>query len=525
MDSPRAYKDPNYKHQICRAEANKNNSNYPFIDRSMDHHDVFHLSYPRRLHPHRHFADQNGFKQAPVMVVTVPFPAQGHLNQLLHLSRLISAYGIPVHYVASATHNRQAKHRVHGWDPLSTPNLHFHDFPLPPFLNPPPNPHAPIKFPAHLQPTFDASLHLREPLAQLLDSLSAIAYRVVVIHDTLMAYAVQDVVALPNAEAYAFHPVSAFAIVFHLWESLGRPTDEGILIPNDVPHHSLEGCFTGEFAKFIARQYDLMNFDVGDLYNTCRAMEGRFVDLLDQEKLSGNKRIWAVGPLNPVVLGAARESPWRRHKCLEWLDKQPLRSVLYVSFGTMTSLSDDQIFELAVGLERSKQRFIWVLREADRGDIYAEEEEARVTQLPKGYEERVEGVGLIVRDWAPQLEILAHRATGGFLSHCGWNSCVESISMGVPIAAWPMHSDQPRNTMLVTQVLRVGLVVREWARRHELVSSDAVEDAARKLMASEEGDDMRKKAEMLGGAVRDSMSEGGISRAELDSFVAHISRV
>ncbi|XP_010279537.1 PREDICTED: zeatin O-glucosyltransferase-like [Nelumbo nucifera] len=507
----------------------------------MGHHNV-HNPHPHgvlrnshHLHDHRRrFSDQNGLsRQAPVVVVMVPFPAQGHLNQLLHLSRLISAYGIPVHYVGSATHNRQAKDRVHGWNPLAIPNLHFHDFPMPPFHNPPPDPHAPIKFPAHLQPTFDASLHLRGPIAALLSSLSTLTNRVVVIHDTLMAFAVQDVTSLSNAEAYAFHSVSAFAIVFHLWEILGKPTDGGIVIPNGVPHHSLEGCFTAEFVNFMARQYHLMKFDVGDLYNTCRPIEGRFMDLLTQEKLNGRKKIWAVGPLNPVILHSAKESPRRRrHKCLEWLDKQPAQSVLYVSFGTLTSLPDDQINELAVGLERSKQRFIWVLREADRGDIYDEGlgVEARRTPLPKGYdyyegEGRVEGRGLILRDWAPQLEILAHPSTGGFLSHCGWNSCMESLSMGVPMAAWPMHSDQPRNTMLVTQVLKVGLVVRDWSRRHELVSSSTIEDAIKKLMASEEGDDMRKRAEKLGGTVRQSMSEqGGTSCAELESFIAHISR-
>ncbi|XP_043724074.1 zeatin O-glucosyltransferase-like [Telopea speciosissima] len=453
------------------------------------------------------------------MVVMVPFPAQGHLNQLLHFSRLIAAYDIPVHYVGSSIHNRQAKLRLHGWDPLSISNLHFHDFPLPPFLTPPPDPNASIKFPAHLQPAFDASLQLRKPISSLLHSLSLITHRLVIIYDPLMAFAAQDVASLPNGEAYAFHSVSAFAIVFYLWESLGRPIE----IPIQLSDLSLEGCFTAEFEAFLRRQYDLMSFNKGDLYNTCHAIEGSFMDLLGQDK-----RHWAIGPLNPVTLG----SSCGRHKCLEWLDMQLTGSVLYVSFGTMTSMSDDQIAELAIGLERSGQRFIWVLREADRGDIFAKENDMEVSkaqaqaQLPEGYEERIQGVGLgvIVRDWAPQLEILAHPSTGGFLSHCGWNSCMESLSMGVPIAAWPMHSDQPRNTMLVTQVLRVGLVVREWAQRHKLVAHTTIESAVKRLMASEEGIVIRNRAKELGVAVCQSLANGGTSRAELDSFISHISR-
>ncbi|KAJ4977625.1 hypothetical protein NE237_008405 [Protea cynaroides] len=494
------------------------------------HHDsLHHLYHHLHLQHHPHHLDQNGLTQAPlppssppspppspppVMVVMVPFPAQGHLNQLLHLSRLIAAYNIPVHYVGSSTHNRQAKLRLHGWDPLSISNLHFHDFQLPPFLTPPPDPNTSIKFPAHLQPAFDATVHLRKPISSLLHSLSLTTQRLVIIYDPLVAFAAQDVASLPNGQAYAFHSVSAFAIVFYLWESLRK----SIEIPVEFSDLSLDGCFTTEFQAFISRQYDLMSFNQGDLYNTCRAMEGRFMDFLGQ-------RQWAIGPLNPVALG----SSCGRHKCLEWLDMQLMASVLYVSFGTMTSMSDDQVAELAVGLERSGQRFIWVLRNADRGDIFAKEKDLEVSttqaQLPIGYEERIQGMGLgvIVRDWAPQLEILAHPSIGGFLSHCGWNSCMESISMGVPIAAWPMHSDQPRNTMLVTQVLRVGLVVREWAQRHELVSRTTIESAVKRLLASEEGEGIRRRAKELGVAVRQSVADGGTSRAELDSFISHIS--
>ncbi|KAK2992842.1 hypothetical protein RJ640_019324 [Escallonia rubra] len=186
------------------------------------------------------------------------------------------------------------------------------------------------------------------------------------------------------------------------------------------------------------------------------------------------------------------------------------------------AITDEQIKELAVGLEKSGQKVIWVLRDADKGDVF--QGEVRRAELPKGYEERIEGKGMVFRDWAPQMEILGHPSTGGFMSHCGWNSCMESITMGVPIAAWPMHSDQPRNTVLIAKVLKIGLVMRDWTRRNETVMSSTVEDVVRRLMASEEGDEIRKRAVELGGAVRRSVDEGGITRMELDSFLSHISR-
>ena len=144
--------------------------------------------------------------------------------------------------------------------------------------------------------------------------------------------------------------------------------------------------------------------------------------------------------------------------------------------------------------------------------------------MPGGFEERTEGRGIIVRDWAPQLEILGHSSTGGFMSHCGWNSCIESISMGVPVAAWPMHSDQPRNAILLEKVLKIGLKVRDWSKQNELVTSITVENAVRRLMDSAEGEEMWQTAKLLSKAVKDSVMEGGVSRLEMDSFIAHIRR-
>ncbi|KAK9154816.1 hypothetical protein Sjap_002296 [Stephania japonica] len=431
-----------------------------------------------------------------VAVVMVPLPAQGHLAQLLHLSRLISARGIPVHYVGSATHNRQAKNRLQGWDVESISNIYFDDLPLPPFITPPPDPNALTKFPAHLEPTFQAAMHLRQPLVELVRSLSAAARRVAIIYDSVMA-------ATP-----------------------GLPT-EGIVIPTGLPKLSYEGCLTDSFLEFIRSQYESLVFaPKGHLYNSCRPVEGTFLDMLAQKPLLGDGKQWAIGPFHPVQLNPVGGSTRPRHKCVEWLDKQPINSVIYVSFGTMTSISDEQIAELANGLERSEQQFIWVLREADRGDIYAEEKdsEVRTIKLPDGYEERVEGLGVIVRDWAPQLEILAHPSTGGFMSHCGWNSSLESMSMGVPIATWPMHSDQPRNAMLITEVLKVGIAAREWERREELASSDTIAKAIRLLMASEEGKAIQMRANELGIAIRHAASEEGTSTADLKSFIDHISR-
>ncbi|GMN55382.1 hypothetical protein TIFTF001_024503 [Ficus carica] len=476
-----------------------------------------------KAHEDHQYASNRLTPTQGVVVVIVPFPAQGHLNQLLQLSRHVATRGIPVHFVGTATHNRQAKVRVHGWNPNSLSNIHYHDIAnIPPFLSPPPNPtNSTTNFPCHLLPSAHATRHLREPTAALLHRLSSEARRVVVVHDSLMAYVVQDVASFENAESFAFQSVSAFTVSMFFKDVMGKAIEPleheaNVKIPEHVP--SIEGCFTREVVDFLESQSQFDELSSGYLFNTSRVIEKPYMDLLD--KILVSKKNWAIGPFNPVELVEKKVSN-DRHMCLEWLDEQAPRSVVYVSFGTSTTFTDEQIEELALGLEQSEQKFIWVLRESDRGDVFGE---VRKLELPKGYEERVRNLGIVVRDWVPQLEILGHRSTGGFLSHCGWNSCMESITMGVPIGAWPMHSDQPRNAVLVTAVLGIGTVVRDWNRRGELAMASTIAEGVRRLMASKEGEEMRKRAEELGGAVRKSVGEGEVSRLELDSFIAHITR-
>ncbi|XP_024963261.1 zeatin O-glucosyltransferase-like [Cynara cardunculus var. scolymus] len=464
--------------------------------------------------------------QNSVVVVMVPLPLHGHLNQLLHLSRLVASYNFPVHFVCTTTHCRQAKLRVQGWNPHTISTINFHDFPIPPYASPPPNPHSTNKFPSHLQPLCEAATHLRRPVATLLRKLSATTRRLVVIHDSLIGSVVQDFVSLPNAESYTFHSVSAFSIALFTSQKVGEQIQE-LVEPHALTKDllSFEGCFTSEFKKFITVQHEYTKLSSGRIYNTCRIVEQPILDLLATDARNRNKLLWALGPFNPVDIKPtplSRKDGGPGDRCLKWLHKQASNTVIFVSFGTTTSFSQEQILEIANGLEKSNHKFIWVLRDADKGDMFRDD--LRRVELPEGYENRVKDRGLVVREWAPQLEILAHPSIGGFMSHCGWNSCVESMSMGVPIAAWPMHSDQPNNAVLVTKILKIGLLVKEWCRREQVVAAAAVETAVRRLMGSKEGQEMRKRAVAMGSRVRKSVKDGGITQMELESFIAHITR-
>uniref|UniRef100_A0ACD5V823 Uncharacterized protein n=1 Tax=Avena sativa TaxID=4498 RepID=A0ACD5V823_AVESA len=461
-----------------------------------------------------------------VAFVAVPFPAQGHLNQLMDLSLLVASRGLSVHYAAPAAHVRQARSRVHGWDPKALASVHFHDLDIATYESPRPDPAAVSPFPSHLIPMFEAfTAGARAPLAVLLASLSATHRRVVVVYDNINYFAAVEAVRLGNGEAYGLQCVAMSYNVAWLGAGPGHQLlrDHGLqCLPFDAP-------MSREFMEYMFRATAEARDGggvarAGLVVNTCRVLEGEFIDAVAEHAEYKGQKLFAVGPLNPLLDGARAVPGKTRHECMDWLDAQPPASVLYVSFGTTSSLRGEQIAEIAAALKGSKQRFIWVLRDADRADIFAESGESRHDKLLPEFTKETEGTGLVITEWAPQLEILAHGATAAFMSHCGWNSTLESLSHGKPMLAWPMHSDQPWDAELLCKYLKVALLVRPWEKHAEVVLANAIQQVIQEAMLTENGMALRQRAKVLGDAIRASMAEGGSSRKGLDDFVAYITR-
>ncbi|XP_057973918.1 soyasapogenol B glucuronide galactosyltransferase-like [Malania oleifera] len=233
------------------------------------------------------------------------------------------------------------------------------------------------------------------------------------------------------------------------------------------------------------------------------------------------RKAWALGPL--FLKSKKNTSTDPRHICLSWLDSQKPNSVLHVSFGSLSCFSSTQLQEMAMALESSGKPFIWVVR---KDDVLRESE-----WLPEGYEERVKenNRGMIIRDWAPQTLILEHQAIGGFMTHCGWNSVVESVIAGVPMIAWPLSADHFYNAKLVIQVLRIGVEVgvEQWSQliqeSKEFVSKEKIEKAVGGLMGGgEEAEEMRRRAKELGELGKKAVDVGGSSYNDLTDLLAHI---
>uniref|UniRef100_M0ZZT2 UDP-glucosyltransferase n=1 Tax=Solanum tuberosum TaxID=4113 RepID=M0ZZT2_SOLTU len=230
-----------------------------------------------------------------VAIVMVPFPAQGHLNQLLQLSCLISSsYDLPVYYVGSATHNRQALLRANALNPLDIAKIHFHDIPLPEFASPPPDFNALSKFPLHHQPLWDASLLLRKSIASFLRDISSKSRRVIVVHDYFMSYNVQDVSSFPNAESYIFNCISVITLYCSLCLFSGKSIQLGEELLKKLP--PLEGAVPDEVKNFMDFQSPYVDIKSGDIHNTSKVIEGEFLDLLAQVE---SKQQWAIGPILP----------------------------------------------------------------------------------------------------------------------------------------------------------------------------------------------------------------------------------
>ncbi|MCL7041890.1 hypothetical protein MKW94_003765 [Papaver nudicaule] len=184
------------------------------------------------------------------------------------------------------------------------------------------------------------------------------------------------------------------------------------------------------------------------------------------------------------------------------------------------------MMELALGLEKSGKPFIWVLRPPTGFDSKSE---FKSEWLPEGFAERMTETkkGFLVKKWAPQLEILCHRSTGAFLSHCGWNSVLESLSQGVPIIGWPLYAEQPYNSKMIQEV---GVSV-ELARGNEgELSSEDVQKVIEQVMDGSKGEEMRKKAaviaEKISAAMREDKEAGGHQKGSsirsVDDFLATI---
>jgi len=241
------------------------------------------------------------------------------------------------------------------------------------------------------------------------------------------------------------------------------------------------------------------------IINTVSCLESSSLSWLEQ------KVGISVYPLGPLHMTDSSPSSLLEEdrSCIEWLNKQKPKSVIYISIGTLGQMETKEVLEMSWGLCNSNQPFLWVIR---AGSILGTN---GIESLPEDVNKMVSERGYIVKR-APQIEVLGHPAVGGFWSHCGWNSILESIGEGVPMICKPFHGEQKLNAMYIESVWRIGFQVEGKVDRGE------VERAVKRLIVDDEGAGMRERALVLKEKIKASVSSGGASYNALEDIVNYL---
>ncbi|KAL6996136.1 hypothetical protein U1Q18_006274 [Sarracenia purpurea var. burkii] len=275
----------------------------------------------------------------------------------------------------------------------------------------------------------------------------------------------------------------------------------------DLPDSLRAGNANDPWLQFMSEVQKADEQSWGFIVNSFEELEVQYLDLLESFFKEEESKAWCVGPLLLANQDATEEED-QSHPYIKWLDNQPDPNVvIYISFGTQAHVSDAQMNEIALGLEMAGHPFIWAIRSMEWNP-------------PEGWEERVKEMGVVARDWVEQRSILAHPSTGGFLSHCGWNSVLESLCNGVPILGWPMGAEQRLNAKYVEQGLGAGILVpQEIQEGIKVVGREVICECVRELIGGRNGRKARKKAQELGEKARQAVKKGGSSDRRLDQLI------
>lgn len=228
--------------------------------------------------------------------------------------------------------------------------------------------------------------------------------------------------------------------------------------------------------------------------------------ILEQSAFDVSPNIIPIGPiLTNSPSGNSAGNFWPQDPTImNWLDQQSPSSVIYVAFGSFRTMCQTQFQELALGLELSNRPFIW----AAQPDFT----QGNSNEYPKGFEDRVGSRGKMV-GWVPQKKILSHSSVACFISHCGWNSTMESVSNGVPILCWPHFADQFLNKSYVCDVWNVGIEFEKDERG--MITRHEIRDKIEMLLNDE---NLKQRAKHLKENVLSEIKLGGESSNNLDSF-------
>ncbi|KAH6820618.1 hypothetical protein C2S53_014420 [Perilla frutescens var. hirtella] len=449
-------------------------------------------------------------------VLAVPLCAQGHVKPLMSLCRQIAKRGIKVTFVNAQTiHNK-----IVAAADLELPSEEESNMVLTSIadgLEPDDDPNDPFVLLEALPRT------MPETLPELMERINSSNpnERISCLITDLSCGGLFEIAQNMGVEAVGFSPPSfaSLAIILQIpkliqqgnLESNGSVKEVDLIrLSDDIPGwrkdelpRTLSSDLKSE--KIViecVKSHEAANKAKWILCNTCYELEPAACDLHPNFLPIGPLHLWDKSCSNPSNFYPEDAS------CFSWLDDKPNGSVIYVSFGSTGVFSQQQVDELALGLELSGRAFLWVVRMDLANGSRAE--------YPDGFLERVREFGKIV-EWAPQNSVLSHPAVGCFVSHCGWNSTLEGVSRGVPYLCWPYFGDQQHNERYICDKWEVGLRIdcdeKGIRSRYEIKMKIDMLFSDGKYK-----ENVFKLKEMCSQSVR----EGGSSYKNLESFINHL---
>ncbi|XP_077225132.1 UDP-glycosyltransferase 74F2-like [Tasmannia lanceolata] len=445
-------------------------------------------------------------------VLLVPYPAQGHINPLLQFAKRLASKGIKV-TLANTIYLTKSMKAETGIVTVETISDGYDDG-------------------GFESSESNEAYHERliefgtRTLTELIEKKNSSNFPFsCVIYDAFLPWALEVAKRLNLPGGAFFTQLCAVnVILYHVYcgkLSVIPPENGTIYVPgvmefevSEVPSFvSAPGTYPA-FRELVLNQFS--NLEKADwvFVNTFDKLEGEVVHWMEAR--------WPVKTIGPTVPSMYLDKKvegdnayglnlWNPNTgtCMKWLDKRPVASVVYVSFGSFATLGTEQMEELAWGLRGSNKYFLWVVREAEEN------------KLPDKFVEETREKGLVVT-WCPQLEVLAHKAVGCFTTHCGWNSTLEALSLGVPMVAMPQWTDQPTNAKYVEDVWRVG--VRAKVDEKGIVRREEMELSIKAVMEGENGEEFKRNASKWRELAIDAVDEGGSSDRNIAEFVAILNK-
>ncbi|KAL2334814.1 hypothetical protein Fmac_016027 [Flemingia macrophylla] len=462
-------------------------------------------------------------------VVFYPAPLIGHLVSTIELCKLILTHqpSLSIHIlIITPPYDTSSTSTYVSTVSTTLPSITFHNLPT---FTPP---HTLLSSTLNHETLLFHLLHHNHPhIHQTLISISNTHSIQALILDVLCSQSI-SIASQLNLPTYIFLPFSASGLASFLYHPMLHETyhksfkelNTFLAIPGvppmpscDMPKPLLER--NDESYKNFLNCSLVASKAAGFIVNTFEALEQSSIEAISNGLTLPNSPtppLYCVGPIVSQIQNTGD------NECLKWLDSQPSKSVVFLCFGSLGVFSKEQLHETALGLEKSGQRFLWVVRNPIRDQNHnlalgTQEDPDLDSLLPKGFLDRTKEKGLVVKNWAPQAAVLSHDSVGGFVTHCGWNSVLEAVCFGVPMIAWPLYAEQRFNRVVAVEGMEVALWMHE--NVEGFVEANEVEERVRELMESERGKRVRGRVMVAKDGAMAALGDGGSSRVALDKLL------